>query len=100
MALTYKTESIVEKIEAPVICVINGVETEYENGAALYAYDFDRNYYVQSISVRGNKVVVTLAERKLKNITWIGEDAVPYADSNSEFAKEYKEKYGEEVSFF
>lgn len=50
--------------------------------------------------MRENKVVVTLEERKLKNITWIGEDAVPYADSNSVFAKEYKEKYGEEVSFF
>lgn len=29
------------KFEARVICVINGAETEYENGAALYAYDFD-----------------------------------------------------------
>ena len=37
MALTYKTEHIVEKIDAPIICVIDGVETEYESGAAMYA---------------------------------------------------------------
>lgn len=28
MALTYKTEHIVEKIDAAVICVIDGVETD------------------------------------------------------------------------
>ena len=38
MALTYKTEHIVEKIDAPIICVVDGVETAYESGAAMYAH--------------------------------------------------------------
>lgn len=76
MALTYKTEKIVEKIDAPVICVIDGVETEYESGAALYVHDFDRNYSVESISMRDSKIVVTLAERVQVNMTWIGEGSV------------------------
>lgn len=62
MALTYKTESIVEKIKAPVICVIDGMETEFESGAAMYAHEFEKNYSMESISVRDSKVVVTLAE--------------------------------------
>lgn len=89
MALIYKTEKIVEKIQAPVICMIDGVETEYENGAAMYAHDFDKNYQVERLSIRDGKIVVDLKE-------W----AAPYADSNAPFAKGYKEKYGEEVSFF
>lgn len=76
MALTYKTEHIVEKIDAPIICVIDGVETEYESGAAMYAHEFEKNYCVESISVRDSKVVVTLKEWKQDKITWIGEDAV------------------------
>ena len=76
MALTYKTEHIVEKINAPIICVIDGVETEYESGAAMYAHEFEKKYCVESISVRDSKVVVTLAEWKQDKITWIGEDAV------------------------
>lgn len=76
MALTYKTEHIVEKIDAPIICVIDGVETEYESGATMYAHEFEKNYCVESISVRDSKVVVTLAEWKQDKITWIGEEAV------------------------
>lgn len=76
MALTYKTEHIVEKIDAPVICVIDGVETEYKSGAEMYAQEFEKNYCVEGISVRDTKIVVTLAEWKQTNITWIGEEAV------------------------
>ena len=76
MALTYKTEHIVEKIDAPIICVIDGVETEYESGAEMYAHEFEKNYCIESISVRDAKIVVNLAEWKQANITWIGEEAV------------------------
>ena len=76
MALTYKTEKIVEKITELVVCVIDGVETEFENGAAMYAHGFDKNYLVESISIRDSKIVVTLTERKQMNMTWIGEEAV------------------------
>lgn len=76
MALTYKTEHIVEKIDAPIICVIDGVETEYESGSAMYAHEFEKNYCIESISVRDSKVVVTLAEWKQDKFTWIGEEAV------------------------
>ena len=76
MALTYKTEHIVAKIDAPVICVIDGVETEYESGAAMYEHEFEKNYCVESISVRDSKIVVTLTEWKQTNVTWFGEEAV------------------------
>lgn len=76
MALTYKKEHIVEKIEAPIICVIDGGETEYESGAAMYAHEFEKNYGVESISARDAKIVVTLAEWRQTNVAWIGEEAV------------------------
>lgn len=72
----YQTEKIVHKIDDPVIYVIGEVETEYARGAELYAQKFHKNYSVQSIAARDSKIIVTLAERKLKNITWIGEEAV------------------------
>ena len=81
ITLTYKTESIVEKIKTPVICVIDGVETEYESGAAMYAHEFEKNYAVESISVRDSKVLVTLAEWKQADITWIGEEAVAMTEA-------------------
>lgn len=89
MSLTYRTEKIVKKIQAPIICVIDGVEIEYENGAAMYAHEFGKNYQVESFSARDRKIVVALKD-------W----TAPYADSNAPFAKECKKKYGEEVSFF
>ena len=76
MAFTYKKEHIVEKFDAPIICVIDGVETEYESGVAMYAHEFEKNYCVESISGRDSKVVVTLAKWKQATITWIGEEAV------------------------
>lgn len=55
--------------------MIDGVETEYESGAVIYAHEFEKNYSVESISVRDSKDVVTLAEWKQANINWIGEEA-------------------------
>lgn len=42
MALTYKTEYIMEKIDAPIICVIDGAKIADESGAAMYAHEFEK----------------------------------------------------------
>ncbi len=81
MALAYKTEHIVKKIDAPIICVIDDVETEYESGTAMYAHEFEKNYCMDSISVRDSKVVATLAEWKPADITWIGKEAVAMSEA-------------------
>jgi len=33
--MTYALESFLEKIESPIICVMDGKETRYENGKEL-----------------------------------------------------------------
>ena len=55
---------------------------EFENGAAMYAHDFDKNYSIKSISIRNEKVVVELEEWQQNNIVWIGEEAIQLQETS------------------
>lgn len=78
-SMNYKLDSIIEKIKAPVICVIDGQESEYADGAALYGQEFSKYYLIESLSVREEKIVVTFKENKREQggpINWVGEEAI------------------------
>lgn len=77
--MNYKLEGIVEKITSPVICIIDGQETEYQNGKVLCEESFNKYYLVVSISARGEKIVVSLKEKDRTQcgpMNWIGEEAI------------------------
>lgn len=77
--MNYKLEGIVEKITSPVICIIDGQEKEYPSGKALYEQSFNKYYLLDSISARGEKIVVSLKEKDRTQygpMNWIGEEAI------------------------
>lgn len=77
--MTYKIDPNVKLIVSPVIAVIDGKETLYENGTALSEADFDKYYVITRITARDNIVVLELEENKrINDITWIGEEAVSF----------------------
>lgn len=77
--MTYKLNPQLRLIKAPVILVIEGVEQSYGSGEELTTLTFDKNYIIDSISARDDKVVVTLKENDRQfNINWIGEEEVSF----------------------
>lgn len=77
--MTYKVNPNVSKITSPVVTVIDGKETRYENGAVLANAEFDENYVIASIAAKGDTVVLTMVKNtRLNEMTWIGEEAVSF----------------------
>lgn len=77
--MTYKLSPQLRLIKAPVILVVDGVEKSYGSGEALTTLTFEKNYIIDSISAREDKVVVALKENDRQfNINWIGEEAVSF----------------------
>ncbi len=75
--MSYRLESFIEKIKSPVVCVFGDKETEYANGTVLAEQSFEKYWLVESITVRDNKVVLTMKENsRVNSIEWIGEDGV------------------------
>jgi hypothetical protein len=77
--MEYKIEAFVQKITSPVLCTIDGQTTEYASGQALYDTSFDKYYLVDSISVKGEKILLSLKEHKqTAPMNWVGEEAVSF----------------------
>lgn len=77
--MTYKLNPQLRLIKAPVILVVEGVERMYSSGEELTRLEFEKYYVVNSISARGNKVVIMLKENdRIFNINWIGEEEVSF----------------------
>ena len=77
--MTYKLNPQLRLIKAPVILVVDGVERMYSSGEELTRLEFEKYYVVNSISARGNKVVIMLKENdRIFNINWIGEEEVSF----------------------
>jgi hypothetical protein len=77
--MTFKLNPQLGLIKAPVILVVDGEETEYPDGDALTALEFDKRYVIDSIGARDGSVVVTLnINDRVNDITWIGEEAVSF----------------------
>lgn len=61
--MTYKLNPELRKIQSPVVLVLpDGSETDYPNGRALTEITFTTRYFVQHITARDNKVVISLQE--------------------------------------
>ena len=61
--MTYKLfDQTLEKISGHVICVLDGVESEYEDIHDLTSKVFDKKYVVSNICSRGDKTVISLQE--------------------------------------
>lgn len=77
--MTYKLNPELSLIKAPVILVIDGKEKKYENGEKLISLTFEKNYLVESITVKDECAVIMLKENDRVNTTsWIGEEAVSF----------------------
>ena len=88
--MTYKLMNpVLEKIEGPVICIIDGQEKKLSSAKEIMDMTFDKKYEIASISVREGSVVISLEEDK----------TVPN-DLSSEWAQDYMKDTGKEISFF
>ena len=77
--MTYKLNPQLKLIKSPVILLIDGQESSYGSGEELTTLTFEKNYIVDSVGARGDKVVVTLKENDRQfNINWIGEEEVSF----------------------
>jgi|GEM_PF-2361014 len=75
--MTYSLEGFVGLIDSPVICVIDGATTRYENGKELMEQSFDKYYLVSSIKNSNEGIIVFLKEKEnAGSMNWIGEEQV------------------------
>lgn len=65
--MIYRLEPFIEKIASPLICVFGDHEVEYTDGVALAQETFDKYWLVDSISVRGDKIVLVIRENDFVN---------------------------------
>ena len=88
--MTYKLyEPSLEKISGQVVCVQDGIESEYQSIQELISRDFDKKYLVSEIRSRGDKTVVVLKKS----------DIVPN-DLAADWAQKHMAETGREISFF
>lgn len=78
--MTYKLESIIEKISSPVVLLIDGEERyAYENGKKAYEASYVRYYLISDIRAEREKIYITLVEKTHINDTnWCGEEQVSF----------------------
>ena len=73
--MSYLLEEFVERIEGPVICVIDGVEYGYASGKELAQVSFEKRYVVSSISTSDKGIVLVLVENtRVNETTWAGDE--------------------------
>ena len=58
--MTYHLDSEVKKIQSPIVLCIDGEETAFANGQALSQQFFEKRYAIQSITAKGNHIVIVL----------------------------------------
>ncbi len=74
--LKYNTDQFVKKINAPIVCKVDGKKLAFKNGETLTSYEFDKKYGVDCITIEDGKTVITLQEQGVPKVNWIGEEAV------------------------
>lgn len=94
--MKYVTEQFVKKIKAPIVCRFDGQELSFGNGLELAAFQFDKNYLIESISVEGEKVALVLCELPVPNINSVGDELV----SGDDWIKDHVAKFGKEPNLF
>ncbi len=92
--MTYRIDRFVKLIKAPIVCNVNGEALTFTNGEELAAHDFEKKYFIKSITIEDRKAVLNLTEK-----------ATPYysRDDKSqveEWIKRHIESYGKEPNLF
>lgn len=98
--MNYYTTDFLVKIQAPIICHINGENHFFDNGKAFRRYVLNKPYMIESIGVDNNKMVISLTQKSVNERIGQENGKESVADSGSDFAKKYKEKFGKDPSFF
>jgi hypothetical protein len=94
--MKYVIEQFVMKIKAPIVCKYDGKETSFDSGEELAAYQFDKRYNVDTVTIEEDKVVITLAELATPNINSVGDEQV----SGEDWIEEHKRRFGKEPNLF
>ena len=80
--MTYKLNPELKIIQSPLVLLIDGEKTEYENGNALTEQIFEKNYLIDSITAKENRIVIELKENASVNVipdSWTNKaDAVSF----------------------
>lgn len=76
MALTYKLESFIKKITAPVVIKYNDGVMEFTNGAEAYEHDFSERYSIKALYAKDNKIIIDIdITQSTVPYTYLGEAA-------------------------
>ena len=76
--MKFKLNYMIERITSPVVLFTGTSEFEFESGEKAASYEFEKNYVIDSMFVRNNKIIVNLKEAEINNINWIGEEQVSF----------------------
>lgn len=88
--MTYRLcDPVLDKIQGPVMCQMDGTETEYESIKELTAKVFQKKYGISEIRAQQDRIVLVLTER----------ESVPN-DLSAEWAREQMGETGRGISFF
>lgn len=90
ISMTYRLfDPMLEKVEGPLVCSLDGKETTYSSARELMEQDFEKKYEITGIAAQNGQMVITIQE-----------SGVIPNDLSADWAKEHMEKTGQEISFF
>ncbi len=69
-----KIDQFVSRINAPIICRFEDQEWNFNDGKELAEYSFDKCLLIDSLTIEGGKVVLTLSELTQQSTNWTGEE--------------------------
>ena len=88
--MTYRLyDPLLEKIQGPVICRMDGVEKAYESAKELAATAFQKRYVISEVRARQDQIILVLTEST----------DIPN-DLSAEWAVKQMEETHREISFF
>jgi|GEM_PF-2504898 len=94
--MTYRIDQFVKLIKAPIVCNVDRETLSFTNGEELAAHDFEKRYFIKSITVEGGKAVLNLTEKPTQDINSDRDDFA----SRVEWMIEHKERFGVEPNLF
>lgn len=77
--MTYRLESFIKKITAPVVIEYNGEVQEFPNGTAAYESSYDKPLIVDEVKTVGDKICIVLKDSdRVNDVTWCGEEQATF----------------------
>ncbi len=77
--MTYRVEQFVAKIKSPVVAVIEDKQMEFADGKALAETAFSKLFRIESLTAKGDKIIIKLVENdRLNDTNWTGEEQADF----------------------